>query len=187
MRNERPTPSTRCWRWSTPGANDQAGSSLRTLMLVRVDLDALIRGAVAGDELCEIPGVGPISAAAARTLLGESILKLVITRGVDVINVTHLGRGPTDAQKVAVLFRQPVCIVEGCHRTRLEFDHRTPWAQTRHTRVDDLQGPCPFHHRQKTVHGWELIDGTGKRPMVPPHDPRHPNHTTTATNNKAPP
>ncbi|HEX2381206.1 MAG TPA: hypothetical protein VHI95_01110 [Acidimicrobiales bacterium] len=71
-----------------------------------------------------------------------------------------------------------------CNRTRLEFDHRTPWAQTHHTRIHDLQGPCHFHHRQKTVHACELVDGTGKRPVVPPHDPRHPNHTT---NNKAPP
>jgi len=99
-----------------------------------------------------------------------------------VVNVTHLGRGPTDAQKVAVLFRQPVCIVEGCNRSRLEFDHRTPWAQTHHTRVDDLQGPCHFHHRQKTLYGWELAVGTGKRPMVPPDDPRHPHNQ-----NKAPP
>jgi len=109
---------------------------------------------------------------------------LVVTRGVDVVNVTHLGRAPTDAQKVAVLFRQPVCIVEGCNRTRLEFDHRTLWAQTRYTRVDDLQAPCAHHHRQKTLYGWELVDGTGKRPMVSPHDPRHPNHTSQ---NEAPP
>jgi hypothetical protein len=45
--------------------------------------------------LCEITGVGPVPVEVARRLLGESILKLVITNGVDVANVTHLGRGPT--------------------------------------------------------------------------------------------
>jgi BarA-like signal transduction histidine kinase len=39
----------------------------------------------------------------ARDLLGESIVKLVITNGVDVANVTHLGRGPTAAQRIALL------------------------------------------------------------------------------------
>jgi hypothetical protein len=166
------------------GAEASRSRSLRTMMLVRVDLEALQRGEVENDEVCEIPGVGPIAISAARAVLGESILKLVITRGVDVVNVTHLGRGPTDAQKIAVLFRQPVCIVEGCNRTRIEFDHRTPWAQTHYTRVDDLQGPCHHHHRLKTVYGWELVDGTVKRPMVPPDDPRHPNNKNM---NKAPP
>ena len=104
-------------------------------MLIRADLAPLKRGTVDGDELCEIPGVGPVSVTAARALLGESILKLVITRGVDVLNVTHLGRGPTAAQRVALLFQQPGCTVEGCHRTRCEIDHRHDYAQThRHPR-----------------------------------------------------
>ena len=49
------------------------------------------------------PGLGPISVATAREMLGESVLKLVLTDGVAVRNVTHLGRGPTVAQKVALL------------------------------------------------------------------------------------
>ena len=53
--------------------------------------------------MCEITGVGPIAVSVARSLLGESVLKLVITRGVDVLNVTHLGRGPTVAQRIAAL------------------------------------------------------------------------------------
>jgi hypothetical protein len=39
----------------------------------------------------------------ARDLLGESIVKLVITNGVDGADVTHLGRGPTAAQRIALL------------------------------------------------------------------------------------
>ncbi len=62
------------------------------LGLVRVDLEALQRGAVEGEELCEIAGVGPVPVSVARRLLGDSVLKLVLTRGVDVVNVTHLGR-----------------------------------------------------------------------------------------------
>jgi hypothetical protein len=67
----------------------------------------LVRGRVEGDELCEINGVGAVSVQRARELLSESILKIVITRGVDVLNVTHLGRGPTVAQRIALLWTSP--------------------------------------------------------------------------------
>jgi hypothetical protein len=40
----------------------------------------------------------------ARDLLGDAIVKLVITNGVDVANITHLGRGPTTAQKIALMW-----------------------------------------------------------------------------------
>jgi hypothetical protein len=167
---------------ATGGTVTGRSRTLRNTMLIRVDLDALKRGEINDDELCEIPGIGPISVSAARELLGDSILKLVITRGVDVMNVTHLGRGPTEAQKVALLFQQPICIVEGCYRTRVEYDHTVDWRYTRHTRVDELAPKCAYHHAQKTVHGWALVEGTGQRPMVPPEHPRHPSNA-----NRSPP
>ena len=102
-----PVPSS---RWSNP----------RYLALLRVDAQALRRGQVAGEELCEIAGVGPVPVSVARDLLGEAIIKLVITNGVDVANVTHLGRGPTTAQKIALLWTNPTCSVQGCHRRRIE-------------------------------------------------------------------
>jgi hypothetical protein len=150
----------------------------RFLALLRVDVAALRRGRVAGDELCEIRGVGPVPVPVAERLLGQSVLKLVITRGLDVLNVTHLGRGPTAAQKVALAWASPGCAVAGCWRTRVEHDHREPWADTRHTRLDELDPLCEFHHDLKTRHRWALVAGTGKRPMVPPDDPRHPQHRT---------
>jgi Domain of unknown function (DUF222) len=146
----------------------------RYLALLRVDVEALHRGRVAGDELCEIRGVGPVPVSVAEGLLGRSVVHLVITRGVDVLNVTHLGRGPTAAQKIALAWANPGCTVQGCWRTRTENDHREPWAQTRHTRLDELDPLCDHHHDLKTRSGWALVDGTGKRPMVPPDDPRHP-------------
>ena len=149
--------------------------NLRYLGLLRVDLEALQRDHVGDGEYCEITGIGPIPVSTARSLLGESILKLVITKGVDVLHVTHLGRGPTAAQLVALLWQNALCIVEGCDRTHREVDHREDWAKTKHTRLDELELPCDEHHDLKTRHGWALVEGTGKRPMVPPDDPRHPN------------
>jgi hypothetical protein len=56
-------------------------SNPRHLALLRVDLEALRRAAVEGDELCEIAGIGPVPVSVARELLGDAVLKLVITRG----------------------------------------------------------------------------------------------------------
>lgn len=159
------------------GGNAKARNArARNLTLVRVDLEALRRGDVADDELCEITGLGPIPVSVARDLLGESIVKLVITKGVDVLHVTHLGRGPSAAQRVALLWQQPLCSVEGCSRTRVEIDHREDWARTHHTRLDECDPLCKHHHDCKTYVGWSLVEGTGKRPMVPPEDPRHPRY-----------
>jgi len=146
----------------------------RFLALLRIDLEALARGAVEGEELCEITGVGPVPVRVAREMLGESVLELVITRGTDVASVTHLGRGPTKAQRVALLWQSPTCSTEGCARTRVEIDHRTPWAQSRVTRLDQLDPLCVHHHGLKHRDGWKLVRGSGTRPFVPPDDPRHP-------------
>ena len=157
--------------------NEKQRSPIRNLTVVRVDLEALTRGHPTSGETCEIAGLGPVSIQAAREMLGESILKLVITRGVDVLNVTHLGRGPNTAQKIALLWQSRACTREGCPRTgRLEYDHKYgfEYAKTKHTRIDETEPLCDPDHDLKTYHGWALVDGTGKRPMVPPDDPRHP-------------
>jgi hypothetical protein len=111
----------------------------------------------------------------ARDLLSESILKLVITRGDGVANVTHLGRGPNTAQKIALLWQQPECTRQGCgRRARLQHDHRDEWRNVRCTELSNLDPLCGPDHHLKSHQGWALVDGTGTRPMVPPHHPDHP-------------
>jgi hypothetical protein len=161
---------------SSCAVRPRASTNPRYLALLRVDVTALRRGQVTGGELCEIAGVGPVPVSVARSVLSDAILRLVITNGVDVANVTHLGRGPTAAQRAALLWTNPTCSVQGCHRTRVENDHREPWAQTRHTRIDELDLLCEFHHDLKTRRGYTLVQGSGKRAFVPPDDPRHPGY-----------
>jgi 5-methylcytosine-specific restriction endonuclease McrA len=145
------------------------------LALLRVDLDALRRGRTERDEVCDIAGVGAVPARVARSLLGDAILKLVITKGVDVVNVTHLGRGPTAAQRIALLWASPWCTNSLCsHTLQIQHDHRRPWAAVHETTLDNLDRLCGPCHKRKTHGGWALVEGKGRRPLVPPNHPRHP-------------
>jgi Domain of unknown function (DUF222) len=149
------------------------------LALLRVDLEALVRGRAERDEVCDIAGVGAVPPRVARSLLGDAILKLVITKGVDVVSVTHLGRGPTAAQRIALLWSSPWCTNSLCsHTLQIQHDHRKPWTEVHETtlgNLDRLCGPC---HKRKTNDAWGLVDGKGRRPLVPPSDPRHPRNRT---------
>ena len=158
------------------------------LALLRLDVEALWRGYVDGDELCEVTGLGPIPVEVARSLLGDAVLKLIVTRGVDVLNVTSLTRGPTQAMHYARLWTSPFCTVEGCTKTRIEHDHRwgAEYKDTRHTRLDELDGLCGHHHDLHTRDRWAMVPGQGDRPMVPPEDPRHPANAPPRTDARAP-
>ena len=156
------------------GSRPAPRPSPKHLALIRVDLSALVRGTVDDGEICEVAGIGPISVSEARALLGDSILHLVSENGVDVQNITYLGRGPNAVQTLALLWTSQQCSVLGCHRTQTQNDHRIEFAQTKHTRLDELDPLCHFHHGLKTFEGWALVAGTGSRRMVGPDDPDHP-------------
>ena len=162
----------------TGGRRRRTRESVRRLMLVRVDLAALINGAVGDGEVCEIPGIGPISVEQARTMFGDSILRLITTNGTAVVDVVNPARKPTEAQRIAKLWTDPKCCVVGCNRTvDLEYEHREDYARTQHTVLVESEHMCTFHHQLKTLENWQLVDGTGRRPFVDPTDPRHPHHT----------
>ena len=118
---------------SRDGSGSKRSRNPRHLGLLRVDVEALRRGQVQGEELCEMTGVGPIPSRVARELLGDATLKLIITKGVDVLSVTSLGRGPTAAMRYALAWTSPTCVVEGCSRTIIEHDHRTG-SEYKHTK-----------------------------------------------------
>jgi hypothetical protein len=113
-----------------------------------IDIDALNRGRVEGGETCEIAGVGPVSVSAAQRLMGDAFWAIVIRDGVDVVNVTHLGRRVTAQQRTALEARGARC--EFCGSLfRVEIDHVEGWALTHRTEVDDLSLKCWSCHEAK--------------------------------------
>jgi hypothetical protein len=150
-----------------------------TKLLVRIDLPALLRGQPAGEETCEIAGYGPVAVSTVRDLIDtdDPFLAAIVTKGKEVVGVTHLGRRPTAHQRSALEWLYPTCAAEGCNSlTFLEMDHRADWADTHCTVFDLLDRMCSHHHDLKTREGWALEVGQGKRAFVPPDDPRHPRH-----------
>ncbi len=107
-------------------------------------------------------------------------MKLVITRGVDVVNVTHLGRRATEAMATALQWTNPRCSNIGCdHELFVEIDHRLGFANVGRTRLGELDGLCRGCHGLKSTQNWQLVRGSGRRRFVPPGHPDHPGDPAT--------
>jgi hypothetical protein len=140
---------------------------------VRVDRAALVRGRLNAGEICEIPGIGPISVPSAQSLASDAILSAILTEGQDVRAVAHLGRTIPARLRTALQERDPTCVVPGCgERQHLEIDHIIPFANGGPTRLNNLARLCRWHHHQKTHDGYRLKGGPGHWQREGPKSPK---------------
>ena len=102
-----------------------------SMIHVVVDYEALMRGHTVPGERCEIPGFGPIPVTLASQMSEDCNLKVLLTKGVDVMAVAHGGYMIPAHLRTALDVRDPKCIVPGCdaHR-RLQKDHRNAFGRT---------------------------------------------------------
>ena len=132
----------------------------RTITRVVVGLPRLLDGSVesgAPDDVCEIPGVGPVPESVARDALSHGLLELVISDGVDVQTVVTKTRYIPEALKVAIEHRDPTCKTRGCDRTdHLEGHHIEDFAPNRVTSYRVVGNLCPEHHDLVTNHGYTI-------------------------------
>jgi hypothetical protein len=153
---------------SSVGSTTRSNGS--AVVHIRVDASALRRGHVEAGEVCEIPGVGPVAVSTVRGMLSEAFVKLLVTDGVDVLTVCHVGRGVPAHVRSALEERDPTCVVPGCDVAMgLEIDHwQTAYAEGGPTTLANLARLCHFHHAMKTYRGFELGGGPGKWDWEPP-------------------
>ena len=151
---------------------DDAKRGPRAMIHVIVDHGALTRGSTQGGERCEIPGIGPIPVATARALASDSILKVLVTDGVDVRAVAHAGRTIPARLRTALEQRDQTCVVPGCDvRHGLEIDHyRVAFADGGSTALDNLARLCRWHHYLKTHCGFLLSGAPGAWQWGSPDD-----------------
>ncbi|MEA2971590.1 MAG: hypothetical protein QOG82_48, partial [Actinomycetota bacterium] len=146
-------------------------------VILRVDLGTLLRGYPIEGEVCEIAGFGPVAVSAALDMIDtdDPFLTAVVTNGQKLVGAAHLGRRPNALQQTALQWLYPSCANEACSaQARLDFDHRADWSRTHFTVLDLLDRLCGHCHALKTRQNWSLVDGRGKRALVPPEDARHP-------------
>ena len=155
-------------------------------VLVRADLSAILRGETIAGETCEIDGLGPVPVDALLELLPQAAIDLILTDGFDVFNVTHFGRRATARQQVVLDWFGGQCSRLGCTATRhLQVDHRIEWSRIKITELQNLDWLCVDDHRRKTHDGWALVNGRGRRRMVPPDDPSHPKQSNAPPGDQA--
>jgi hypothetical protein len=158
-----------------PSGDSNGASGPRAMVHIRVDHSALVRGNRKGEEVCEIPGIGPIPVATARALSSDAILAAVLTEGADVKAVAHLGRNVPARLRTALQARDSECAVPGCHnRHWLEIDHREAVTEGGPTSLDNLVRLCRPHHHMKTHKGFRLIGRPGEWKWIAPDNVRAP-------------
>jgi hypothetical protein len=143
-------------------------------VVYHVSLEAFRRGNLQSDDLCEVPGIGAVPLPVIEDVLGDATAKLVISDGVDIRTVCHLGRTVPAHVDTALEARDRTCVVPGCDVSlSLEIDHwKIPFAQGGPTELWNLARLCRFHHQLKTYEGFELRGGPGRWEWVPPSGSR---------------
>ena len=112
------------------------------------------------EDVCEIPGVGPVPTAHAREVLSHGLLELVITDGVDVQTVVSTTRHVPKALRIALEHRDGRrCKVRGCDYTRaIHRHHKELFSDGGLTSYEVLGDTCPDHHHLIHDQSYEVID-----------------------------
>ena len=133
----------------------------RSTLCLHVSLPAFIRGARAGDERCELPGVGVVPVALAQEwFIDDAVTQMVVEKGNDVTTVVTESRHISRALNIALRHRDVRSAVANCDTTvGLERDHVKPFAEGGPTSFENLQMLCSYHHGLKTYAGYTLVPG----------------------------
>ena len=157
-------------RLVTGEAGSRSTGPTHSTVCIRVDAKALRRGYAKEGETCHIAGVGPVPVATVRRQLSNAHVKLLVTDGVDVSTVCHIGRSVPAHVQSALEERDPQCVVPGCDTAQgLENHHwDVPYAECGTSTLAGLARVCRWHHDLITYDGYELTGGAGSWEMRAP-------------------
>jgi hypothetical protein len=143
---------------------------------VRVDHTVLVRGHSVAGEVCEIDGVGPVSAATARQWAEDAIIRALLVDGDQVIDARTVGRSVPAKLRAALIERDRTCCVPGCGVAKgLEIHHwGVAYADGGNASMDNCCRVCHHHHALITYQHWTLTGGHHNWTWHPP-----PNTTAT--------
>ena len=139
-------------------------SGPRNTVHVVIDRAALLRGKAEAGERCEVAGGGPVPVRVVRSMLDDAFVTAVVTDGVDVATVAHLGRRPTAHQRSALEGATPrawcraVTCGWGSRSTTSSRGARR--ASPSSTRWPACAGSTTPRRRTRAI-GWRAGPGTG--------------------------
>lgn len=139
-----------------PGAMRPGPSAVVHL---RLDYAAIERGHLEKDEICEVPGIGPVSLKAARQMLGDSRQMLIAVEGDDIRMVKGIGHSIPDRLRRAVYERDDNrCVVPGRDTNHWghQIDHVKEYRHGGETQLYNLALLCLWHHKLKTHYGYRI-------------------------------
>jgi hypothetical protein len=140
------------------GAKRKRARRPETRAILIANIEAVLRGHVEGDEVCEIAGVGPVPVTAARAFLTDAVLDVVLKKGVDITTVVRTGRTIPEILQTALLANGWRCPDPACTNAhRLQRDHIEAIALGGLTALANLQPRCDACHRRKTERDMEEL------------------------------
>lgn len=133
------------------------GRARRPELVVLVSHEVAKRGwkDVRGDEVCKIPGLGPVSPQVAKEIAADAFLTGVVCDGKDLRQLRRWTRSiPAEVAIALELGRPPefdgVSCVDCGNRFRTEFDHLEPHVARGPASYDNLDPRCWGCHQAKT-------------------------------------
>ena len=103
-----------------------------------------------------------------------TFIVVAVTAVAAQIQLAHLRRSIPAHVRTALIARDPVCVVPGCHtRDGLEIDHIVAFADGGVTGLSNLCRMCRWHHSLKTHQGYLLTGGPGDWGWEPPETHAH--------------
>lgn len=135
----------------------QERSQPKRVVVIHVSHEAIVRGALADGEHCEISGIGPVPLEVARRLAADSILRVLVTRGGQPMAVTPGLRTIPRSLRLLIEARDRTCVVPGCDVSfGLQIDHRKDFHLLGPTDLENCARLCKYHHDLKSYAGWRL-------------------------------
>ncbi len=131
-------------------------------IIMRVDLEALVRGRLDRGEECSIDGVGHVPVSVVQSYLDEAKVRLVVTNGIEINSIFSFKRNIGVALNTALRHRDRTCVVPGCSSSfHLERDHLREFAKNGPTSLSNMCLLCPHHHALKSAEGFRIEGGPG--------------------------